>query len=785
MAALPYLFEFWALPHQLPPKGDWRTWVILGGRGARKTRAGAEWVRRMVEGPLPHAPGRARRVALVAETMDQAREVMVFGESGIMSVCPPDHRPTWLAGRRILEWPNGAMAQLFSAHDPESLRGPQFDAIWADALGCAAIDKGANQSARALHAASADAVLPLGSNGNRDDFMQMQYLRAVLRHFADTENNPVSALYGGRMVDTAQMHVTGWDVRPYPFFPGNQTLWPDGAAYARGLWLNGRVTHRSLASVVAEICAGSGVTSYDTSALFGVVRGYSVSDTGTGRAALQPLMLAYSFDAIERDGVLVFRSRDGHIDHHLTEADLARDPEDDRALTLTRAAAAEIAGRVQLAHIHADGDYDPVAAEAVLPNAPQISVTRNEVPLVLTRGEGQATVARWLQEAHVGRDTARFALPPSHVMVGAGDTVSLSTQTHSGTYRIDRVEEAGLRLLDATRIDTEVYCSPPTPHEAAILKPFVGPIPVEMVFMDLPLLTGDELPHAPHVAATGRPWPGSVALYGAPQDSDYTLQEILAEPAVAGVTQSPLLYGPAGIWDRQGALVVALDHGALGSAMTDALLAGANTMAIGDGSVDRWELFQFQTSTPLFERGFALSGLLRGQAGSRGIMPDVWPAGSRVVLMNAAPSQIILPTASRGTARHFRFGAAKQPITDPSYRYVSHAFAGIGLRPYPVAHLRAVATGGDVAVTWIRCSRIDGDIWADGDIPLGEGTESYQVRITQAGHIRREATVTVPQWTYTAAQRQADVGSAPYVIEVAQLSDRFGAGPFMTRAMPA
>ncbi|MDP5360885.1 MAG: ATP-binding protein, partial [Paracoccaceae bacterium] len=78
MAALPYLFEFWALPHQLPPKGDWRTWVILGGRGAGKTRAGAEWVRRMVEGPLPHAAGRARRVAIVAETMDQAREVMVF-----------------------------------------------------------------------------------------------------------------------------------------------------------------------------------------------------------------------------------------------------------------------------------------------------------------------------------------------------------------------------------------------------------------------------------------------------------------------------------------------------------------------------------------------------------------------------------------------------------------------------------------------------------------------------------------------------------------------------------
>ncbi|MEO1639747.1 MAG: terminase family protein [Pseudomonadota bacterium] len=132
--ALPYLFDFWALPHQIPPGGDWRTWVVLGGRGAGKTRAGAEWVRRMVEGALPHASGAANRVALVGETIDQAREVMVFGDSGIMAVCPPDRRPHWIAGRRMLEWPNGATAQIFSAHDPESLRGPQFDAAWADEL---------------------------------------------------------------------------------------------------------------------------------------------------------------------------------------------------------------------------------------------------------------------------------------------------------------------------------------------------------------------------------------------------------------------------------------------------------------------------------------------------------------------------------------------------------------------------------------------------------------------------------------------------------------------------
>ncbi|MDF0600946.1 terminase family protein [Psychromarinibacter sp. C21-152] len=134
LLALPYLFEFWALPHQLPPEGDWRSWVILGGRGAGKTRAGAEWVRAQVEGALPLDKGRARRVALVGETLDQVREVMIFGDSGILACSPPDRRPEWQATRRRLVWPNGAVAQAFSAHDPDSLRGPQFDAAWVDEL---------------------------------------------------------------------------------------------------------------------------------------------------------------------------------------------------------------------------------------------------------------------------------------------------------------------------------------------------------------------------------------------------------------------------------------------------------------------------------------------------------------------------------------------------------------------------------------------------------------------------------------------------------------------------
>ncbi|MEB8388636.1 terminase family protein [Rhodobacteraceae bacterium KMM 6894] len=132
--ALPYLFEFWAMEHQLPPEGDWRAWVIMGGRGAGKTRAGAEWVRAQVEGSRPLDPGACRRLALVGETVAQVRDVMVFGESGILACSPPDRRPEWQASKARLVWPNGAVAQVFSAHEPEGLRGPQFDGAWVDEL---------------------------------------------------------------------------------------------------------------------------------------------------------------------------------------------------------------------------------------------------------------------------------------------------------------------------------------------------------------------------------------------------------------------------------------------------------------------------------------------------------------------------------------------------------------------------------------------------------------------------------------------------------------------------
>lgn len=127
-AGLRYEWRAWARPEQIAPLGAWLVWLILAGRGFGKTRTGAEWVREEVES------GRRSRIALIAPTAADARDVMVEGESGLLAISPPWFRPQYEPSKRRLTWPNGALATVYTADEPERLRGPQHDGAWCDEL---------------------------------------------------------------------------------------------------------------------------------------------------------------------------------------------------------------------------------------------------------------------------------------------------------------------------------------------------------------------------------------------------------------------------------------------------------------------------------------------------------------------------------------------------------------------------------------------------------------------------------------------------------------------------
>jgi phage terminase large subunit-like protein len=133
--ALIYDWDFWSRPEQRAPThnprrtdGKWSTWLLLSGRGFGKTRSAAEFVRERVEA------GRCRSIGLIGQTAADTRKVMVEGVSGLMAVCPPWNKPVFEPSNSRLVWPSGAMAHLFSAEEPDKLRGPNFDLCWYDEI---------------------------------------------------------------------------------------------------------------------------------------------------------------------------------------------------------------------------------------------------------------------------------------------------------------------------------------------------------------------------------------------------------------------------------------------------------------------------------------------------------------------------------------------------------------------------------------------------------------------------------------------------------------------------
>jgi phage terminase large subunit-like protein len=122
-----YDWAAYARTEQLAPPGDWQGWLIMAGRGFGKTRAGAEWTRQSAQ--------HFRLVNIIGATADDARDIMIEGESGILAICPSSERPLYRKSARSLEWPNGARTLIFTADEPDRLRGKQHERLWGDELG--------------------------------------------------------------------------------------------------------------------------------------------------------------------------------------------------------------------------------------------------------------------------------------------------------------------------------------------------------------------------------------------------------------------------------------------------------------------------------------------------------------------------------------------------------------------------------------------------------------------------------------------------------------------------
>jgi hypothetical protein len=580
------------------------------------------------------------------------------------------------------------------------------------------------------------------------------------------------------MIPADRIFVWTWDTRPWPDFPVRESVWADGPAHRLGHWITGRVTASALSEVVAEICRRSGLTDIEVADLFGVVDGYVVERSSTARDALQPLMLAFGFDAFESGGKVMFRMRGGAPSLTLQEDRLvAPNRHVGTPLERSRASIGAANDVVRLTYVQSESDFRVGASEARLPGGTRERVAETSLPLSIPGSKAQLLVDRWLAESWRSRDRAGFTLPLSEIAVEPGDTVEIDRSGAIEAYRIERIVDAAGREAEAVRVDAALHVPNVTPERNLETDLASPPGPVTVVFMDLPLATGGAGDHQPRIAVTTDPWTDRMAVYRSQDDDAYDLIATLAKPAVIGTTLDALPAGEPDRWQRV-SVRVATQTGALESADRLRILNGANLAAL-EYAPGQWEVVQFREAVLTAPGEYLLSTLLRGLRGTSALSVAEIAAGARFVLLDDAAVPLPMTPDERGLPRHYRVGPSRFAPSHLSYVHSVETFSGVGLRPFAPAHLsaRRDAATGDLALGWIRTGRYGTDSWESVEVPLTEDREAYRVRLLSGGVTLREVEVLAPGFVYTAAMQTADGAGSMLEVRVAQLSTSFGYGP--------
>lgn len=662
---------------------------------------------------------------------------------------------------------------------------PQSKPFWLMEVGCPAVDKGANQPNVFVDPKSSENALPYFSRGLRDDLMQRRYVQALIRAFTPGSEgfvaaaNPVSGVYGGRMIDTARTHVYCWDSRPYPAFPFSTDVWGDGENWRLGHWLTGRAASMPLAVVVEQVLADHGFDERDAGQLKGIVPGYVIDRVMSAREALQPLGLAYFFDGIETGGAIAFRHRGLEpAAIAVSEAQLVESDPEAALLTLTRGQETELPASAKVSYIGGAGDYRQVVAESRRLTGASGRISQAELPIVLDADQASALADAWLFESWSARERASFALPPSALRIEPGDAIEITRPAGAILVRVTETGEQGRREIEARAIDPGVYDGAPAPDRPAPPLPpvAIGRPLVELI--DLPLLRSDWPPEAGYVAALQQPWPGGVALFGSPETTGYRLKAVATRAAIMGTTLLDLPSGPAARLDRGARLTVKVGGGALTSATLVQVLAGANVAAVRNADGE-WEVLQYETATLIAPSTYELSSLLRGQGGTEAAMRSPVAAGAPFVVIDASVARVPLTLDEIRLPYSWRFGPSNRDIGHASYATRAHTFAGLGLKPLAPVHVHGTRSGGgDLTVTWVRRTRIGGDTWEAADVPLGEDAELYEIDVLDGAAVKLTLSATAPVATYTAAQQVADFG-APQPscdLRLYQMSTVYGRG---------
>nr|WP_324818748.1 glycoside hydrolase/phage tail family protein [Brevundimonas sp.] len=640
---------------------------------------------------------------------------------------------------------------------------PGMKPIRLTEFGCPAVDRGVNAPNLFSDRKSADGGLPPFSTGARDDRMQRLALEAVLTHFADPANNPVSPAYGGPMLESADAWC--WDARPWPTFPARSDVWADAPAWRTGHWLNGRLSGDTR-DLVAEILRRGGLSEaeYEIGTLGGAVQGYVIDRPMRTRDALEPLLNGLGVVVAETGGrVAVIGDEPAAL--ALTSERLAL-PANGASVRADRLLEPR-PGTARVRFIDGAADYQ--TGSAVIRTTGEGGGLDLDLPAVCSRALALAAAARALETERDDRLTVALGTLEA-LALEPGDTVQVDGDTRDWRVLrlgLDETPSAVLEPVSTVRLG-EDDGAPSTGRPAAVTgAPFFRMI-------DPPPLFGAEGDRRPIAVVAGEPW-RPMRVFAGPEAMSLTARGDVEEPATVGVLVSNLASGVRHRWDAANVLDVRIEGRAPESLSTAAVLAGGNALALETAS--GWEIIQFRAVELIGDEVWRLTCLLRGQQGTEDAMAAGAEGGALVVFLADGLRRMESPGAERGLPLIWRAGPAGTPPGGAGVSQTAFTPSGRHDRPWSPAHLRGrMRDDGGFDLTWLARTRIDGDRW-DGELAVSDPPR-YQVRVLAGGAVIRAFEAGAGFATYATADVTTDFagGLVDAEVAVAQWGDGYGWG---------
>ena len=625
---------------------------------------------------------------------------------------------------------------------------PRSKPIWLMEIGCPAIHNGAHQPNVFYDAKSSEHNIPYFSNSSRDDLIQRRYIEAFIDYWAGPYgHNPNSDIYNGPMIDLDMINIWCWDARPFPDFPARANIWSDGDNWERGHWLTGRIGLLPLAEVVFDICQQSGLGFVDTQAVNGVVQGYHLDHSMTGRGALTPLSALYGFSPIETASGLRFASEGTAVRTDLFEDDIIGDLPS--ALSLIKSDPEERMRDVRVHFIDMANDYQLGLTSARDRKAETVRIIDINAPLVMDQSFARYAAEQILERSLTGELMIDFTLAGRRPDLEVGDEITLPGIEQ--TWQIQSIEG-----LTAQRVSAQSLSG----AKALPRRGAVPQITREPVWIAKPAVFALDVPGAHDGLLVG-----AAQVPFSPATIKGGENEVLSPaPIHMGALLTDFKAGSLWRWDYGTVIEVFLPGVNLSSLADAERFSGPNIFAVETPL--GWEIFRAARAELIAPNVYRLSHLLRGLQGSEADMVDIVPAGARITWLGLGWAELNIPSSYIGETVKLTVQAGGRMGDDLDFHY-----QGKNLRPLAPVQIKINYGDPDVDISWIRQSRIHAKNWGGIDVPLGEERETYRVKLTSNGQTLSEHQTEVP----TIRLALSDVIAAQQ-IKITQGSQQYGWG---------